>query len=93
MECLVKRDGEEYRLELVDGGSAATVIDERGVKVTIKHGSGNFDVRLPNGWGSWVPSMEQAVGRAIRLCQESKSQLTEAEAREQMAKYIEECKS
>ena len=92
MECMIKRGDEEYRLELADNGRTATVTDERDVKVTIGYGSGQFNVRLPNGWGYWVPSMEQAVERAVRLSQESKSQLTEAAAREQMTKYIEECK-
>ena len=46
-------------------------LTERGAAVTIGYDSSNLNVRLPNGWGSWEPSMESAVARAISLCIES----------------------
>ena len=64
----IERDNEWFVVALSEDKMRATVADEKGVVVTISYGSGNFNVRLPNGWGSWVPSMERAVDRAVGLC-------------------------
>ena len=84
----IKRDNEEFVVALSEDKMSATVTDEKGVVVTIRYNSGNFNVRLPNGWGSWVPSMERAVDRAVGLCFESRKQLTAEQAYEEMIDYV-----
>ena len=84
----IKRDGEEFAVKVSEDQKNATVTDERGTTVTINYNSGNFNVRLPNGWGGWEPSMESAVKRAIRLCLESRTQLTEDAAYQEMVDYV-----
>ena len=85
---IIKRSGEEFAIEISEDEKTAKVTDERGTTVTIKYSSGNLDVRLPNGWGSWVRSMEQAVERAVRLCIESREQLTADQAYKEMVDYV-----
>ena len=85
----IERDNEEFVVALSEDKMSATVTDEKGVVVTIRYNSGNFDVRLPNRWGSWVPSMERAVDRAVGLCFESRKQLTADRAYEEMVDYVE----
>ena len=85
----IERDDEEFVVSLSEDKMSATVTDEKGVVVTIDYSSGNFNVRLPNGWGSWVPSMERAVDRAVGLCFESRKQLTADQAYEEMIDYVE----
>ena len=84
----IKRNDEEFVVELSEDEKKVTVTDERGTTVTIDYDSGNLNVRLPNGWGSWVPSMESAVERAVRLCLESREQLTADSAYEEMVDYV-----
>ena len=84
----IKRDDEEFVVEVSEDEKNATVTDEKGTTVTINYDSGNLNVRLPNGWGNWVPSMESAVERAIRLCLESRGQLTAAAAYQEMVDYV-----
>ena len=84
----IKRNDEEFVVELSEDEKKATVTDERGTTVIIAYDSGNLNVRLPNGWGSWAPSMESAVERAVRLCLESREQLTADSAYEEMVDYV-----
>ena len=86
----IERDGEQFVVALTDDKMRATVTDEKGTVVTISYGSGNFNVRLPNGWGSWVPSMERAVDRAVGLCIESRKQLTADEVYQEILNYVED---
>ena len=85
----IERDGEQFVVALADDKMNATVADEKGVVVTISYSSGNFNVRLPNGWGSWKSSMDAAVGYAVRLCFESRKQVTADQAYEEMLDYVE----
>ncbi len=66
----------------------ATVTDERVTRVTITYNSGHLNVRLPNGWGNWEPSMERAVELAVKLCFESRDQLTGDQAYQEMVDYV-----
>ena len=86
----IERDNEEFLVALSEDKMRATVTDEKGVVVTISYGSGSFNVRLPNGWGSWAPTMEEAVERAVRLCFESRKQLTADQAYQEMVEYLED---
>ena len=85
----IERDNEQFVVALSDDKMSATVTDEKGVVVRISYSSGNFDVRLPNGWGYWTPTMERAVEQAVRLCFESRKQLTADQAYEEMLEYVE----
>ena len=84
----IKRNDEEFVVKVSEDEKKATVTDERGTTVTIGYDSGNQNVRLPNGWGSWEPSMESAVERAVRLCLESRGQLTAERAYQEMVDYV-----
>ena len=86
----IERDGEQFVVALAEDKMKATVTDEKGVVVTISYSSGNFNVRLPNNWGSWVPSMARAVDRAVGLCFESRQQVTTDEAYQEMLDYVED---
>ena len=85
----IERDNEQFEVALSEDKMRATITDEKGVVVTVSYASGNFNVRLPNGWGSWVPSMERAVDRAVGLCFESRKQVTADQAYEEMLDYVE----
>lgn len=85
----IERDNEKFVVALSEDKMSATVTDEKGVVVTISYDSGNFNVRLSNGWGSWMPTMERAVEQAVRLCFESRKQLTADQAYEEMLDYVE----
>ena len=84
----IKRNGEQFVVAIANDERSATVTDFNGTQVTIKYDSGNLNVRLPNGWGSWKPSMESAVNYAVKLCIESRGQLTSDEAYKQMADFV-----
>ena len=85
----IKRQDEEFTIAVSTDQKKATVTDERGTLVTITPNSGNFNVRLPNGWGAWKPSMESSVDYAVQLCFEARKQLTAGEARREMVEYVE----
>ena len=85
----IERDNEQFVVALRDDKMSATVTDEKGVVVTIRYNSGNFEVRLPNRWGGWRSSMEAAVEYAVRLCFESRKQVTPDQAYEEMLDYVE----
>ena len=87
---IIKRQGEEFVVRVLEDEKKATVTDETDVVVTITPSSGNFNVRLTNGWGSWVPTMEAAVNRAISLSFEFRSQVTTDEALQEMIEYVKE---
>ena len=87
---IIKRQGEEFVVRVMEDEKKATVTDETDVVVTITPSSGNFNVRLLNGWGSWVPTMEAAVNRAISLSFEFRSQVTTDEALQEMIEYVKE---
>ena len=88
----IKHNGEEFVVEVSEDEKAATVTDAHGTVVTISPGSGNFNVRLPNGWGYWTPTMEAAVERAVKLCVEARTQLTADQAFQEMVSYVKEQK-
>ena len=83
----IKQSGEEFIVEVSADDKNATVTDERGTRVTITYNSGHLNVRLPNGWGNWVGSMERAVVLAVELCLESRDQLTADQAYQEMVDY------
>ena len=85
----ITRNDEEFVVEVSEDKKRASVTDERGTTATISYDSGNLNVRLPNGWGSWVSSMEAAVERAVKLCFESRTQLTADDAFKEMVDYVE----
>ena len=66
----------------------ATITDERGTVVPISYDSGNLNVGSPNGCGNWEPSMERALELAVRLCFESRKQLTDDQAYDEMVDYV-----
>ena len=84
----IKRNDEEFVVEVSEDEKKATVTDEKGTTVSIGYDSGNLNVRLPNGWGSWEPSMDSAVERAVRLCIESRGQLTAESAYQEIIDYV-----
>ena len=84
----IKQSGEEFIVEVAVDDKNATVTDERGTRVTITYNSGHLNVRLPNGWGNWAPSMERAVELAVKLCFESRDQLTGDQAYQDMVDYV-----
>ena len=84
----IKRNDEEFVVKVSEDEKNATVTDERGTTVSIGYNSGHLNVRLPNGWGNWEPSMESAVERAVRLCIESRGQLTTEGAYQEMVDYV-----
>lgn len=86
----IKRNDEQFVVAIEDDQKQATVTDEHGVTVTIRYNSGNLNVRLPNGWGSWVSSMDAAVERAVGLCFESRKQLTPEQAYEEMVEFVQD---
>ena len=90
MACKIKRQNEEFILETKDG--TTTVTDEKDTVVTIKYSSGHFEVRLPNRWGDWHNTMEQAVDHAVRLCIDYRKHVTKEEAVKQMQDFVEQCK-
>ena len=90
--CEITRDNKKFSIEILDDRKTATVTDQDGVVVTISYKSGNFDVRLPNGWGDWKSSMASAVNYAVGLCAAAKEQLTADTAYKEMVEYVKKCK-
>ena len=86
----IKRQGEDFVVEVSEDAKRATVTDERGTTVTIIPNSGNFNVRLPNGWGDWKATMEASVDYAIKLCVEARTQLAADQAYQDMVNYVKE---
>ena len=84
----IKRNDEEFVVRVSEDEKKATVTDERDTTVTISYDSGNLNVRLPSGWGSWEPSMKSAVERAVGFCLESRRQLTADSAYKEMVDYV-----
>ena len=93
MQCKIKRQDEQFVVQVSEDQKRTTVTDDRGNVVTITWNSGNYDVRLPNGWGSWETTMDGAVKRAVRLCIEARSQRTADEAVEEMVAYVKNCQA
>lgn len=91
LSCKIKREDEEFIVEVSEDQKQATVTDEQNIKATIRYNSGNFDVRLPNGWGGWQSSMVQAVEYAVKLCFEARSQRTADRAYSEMVDYVKKC--
>ena len=90
-QCKIKREGEQFVVQVSEDKKATTVTDGRGTEVTITWSSGNYNVRLPNGWGSWATTMDEAVARAVSLCIEARSQRTADEAVKEMVSYVKNC--
>ena len=90
-QCKIKREGEQFVVQVSEDEKATTVTDERGTEVTITWDSGNYNVRLSNGWGSWSKTMDGAVEHAVRLCIEARSQRTADEAVKEMVSYVKNC--
>ena len=86
----IERQGEEFVVQVSKDQREATVTGQHGDEVTIRPDSGNFNVRLPNGWGGWHPTMDAAVEYAVRLYFEARSQLTADEALQEMIDYVAE---
>ena len=84
----IESRGEQFVVEVSETTKAATVTDERGTKVNINYDSGNFNVRLQNGWGDWKPSMDSSVDYAVNLCFELRGQLDVDEAFKEMVDYV-----
>ena len=84
----IESRGEQFVVEVSETTKAATVTDERGTKVNINYDSGNFNVRLRNGWGGWKPSMDSSVDYAVNLCFELRGQLDADEAFKEMVDYV-----
>ena len=91
LSCKVKRQDEEFVVQASENGKQATVTDEKGTVVTISYQSGHFNVRLPNSWGSWHETMEQSVERAVDLCLQARTQVTENDVAKEIISYIKKC--
>ena len=86
----IERQGEEFVVQVLKDQREATVTGQHGVEVTIRPNSGSLNVRLPNGWGGWRPTMDAAVEYAVSLYFEARSQLTADEALQEMIDYVAE---
>ena len=85
----IERDGKKYLLEILEKEKKMTVTDPGGTVVTISViKSGNYNVRLPNNWGSWQTSLNNAMDAAIRLCEQAQDQRTPEKAYEEMVEYV-----
>ena len=84
----IKRQDEEFVVQVSEDEKRATVTDERGTVVTISPDSGNFTVRLPNAWGDWRSTMEASVDYAVKLCFEERTQLAADQAYQEMVNYV-----
>ena len=91
MQCKIKRQDEQFVVQVSEDKKTTTVTDEHGTVVTISWNSGNYNVRLQNGWGSWSTTMDAAVERAVGLCLEARSQRTADKAAEEMVSYVKNC--
>ena len=91
LNCKIKRGDEEFEVAVSEDSKKGTVTDKLGTKVSISYDSGNLNVRLPNGWGSWKSSIPSAVDYAVNLCLESRGQLTSDSAFQEMVDYIKRC--
>ena len=85
----ISRNGKKFYVELKKPAEA-TITNEDGDTVRIFYSSGNFSVRLSNGWGHWSNNMKSAFDRAISLFEEAKSQRSQEEAYREMLDYFEE---
>ena len=83
------RPGREAAERTLDGEDRSDTIKREG-KGGFSKPSRRDNVRLPNGWGSWVPTMEAAVNRAISLSFKFRSQVTADEALQEMIEYVKE---
>ena len=92
LTCKIERGDEEFDVAVSEDSKKATVSDKLGTKVSISYDSGNLNVRLPNGWGAWQSSMPSAVDYAVKLCLQSRGQLTPDSAFQEMVDYIKDCK-
>ena len=86
----IKRQDEDFVVQVSEDPKRATVTDERSTIVTISPSSGNFNVRLPNGWGGWKATMEASVDYAVKLCFEARTQLAADQAYHEMVNYVKE---
>lgn len=84
----IKRRDEEFVVQVSEEEKKATVTDERGTIVTISYNSGNFNVRLPNGWGAWKSTMKESVNYAVAVCFEARTQLAADQAYQEMVNYV-----
>ena len=91
LSCKIKRQDEEFVVHASESGKQATVADEKGTVATISYQSGHFNVRLPNGWGGWHPTMEPSVEEAVRLCLKARTQLTAGDVSREILGYIKKC--
>ena len=94
MQCKITRQDEQFVVQVSEYRKRTTVTDDRGTEVTITWKVGIYNIRLPNGWGSWETTMDAAVARAVRLCIEARShQRTADEAVEEMVAYVKNCQA
>ena len=84
----IERQGEQFVVQVSKDQREATVTGQHDSVVTIRPNSGNFAVRLPNGWGGWRPTMDAAVEYAVSLYFEARRQLTADEALQEMIDYV-----
>ena len=85
----ITRGGKKFYVELRKDTTEATITNENGDAARIFYNSGNFNVRLANGWGGWKDDMQSAVDCAISLFEEAKSQRSREEAYREMLDYFE----
>ena len=85
----ITRGGKKFYVELRKGTTETTITNENGDTARIFYDSGNFNVRLANGWGGWKDDMQSAVDYAISLFEEAKSQRSREEAYPEMLDYFE----
>ena len=91
MACTIKRGDEEYRLKL-DGGVTMTVTDDHDNEATVQYQPGRFIAHSPNdGRSVALRSPGEAVEEAIQLLREYRDQMTNDQAHEALAKFIEQC--
>ena len=86
----IKRDDGEFVVALAEDGKSATIIDDKGITVSIRYARGErpFDVRTPGGWGAWHSTMDSAVNYAIELCVQARTFLEPDEFYQRIADYV-----
>ena len=89
--CTVIVNYEQFVIRVFEKESRTTVTDKNGTVATIRYSAraGNYDVRLPTGYGGSARTMIGAVRKAATICMRSRSQITREQATQAMVEYVE----
>ena len=89
--CAVIVNYEQFVIRVFEKETRTTVTDKNGTVATIRYSarSGNYDVRLPTGYGGSSRTMIGAVRKAATICMRSRSHITREQATQAMVRYVE----